>query len=525
MAGNLLDRAIGFFNPRAGAARLSYRRKMEILDGVAARSLGYEGAAKGRLSQGWSGGGGDANIFNKISGQDLRNNSRKLDRDNELARNILSTHADYLVGPCITPRAVVKEDDKDRSRAKAVNELFDKWSKVAFVDGQDFYSGIYQSARMMCADGEDYIRRRTRRPSDGLPVPLQLQILDAEYCDWNKHGQVDGRKVIDGIAFDNIGRRVGYWMFPQNPNARTLDLSVSTSSSFIPETEIAHLYESTSNQVHGVPWLAPVIVALNNLSDYEFAENIRKKSEACTVGVIIPGDPDYDPNGGEAGEPDNKAAQIGVKDADGRPYSRMEPGTFVVAHGGKDVKFNTPAAAVGMEGYVRTRHRAIAAGARIPYELMTGDFAQGNFSLSKLGLLKYKRFVEHIQWHFIIPQACQRVWDWFIDAAVLAGKLPLSWEIGVEWTPPPLEHSDRLEEAKADFFEVRMGAMSPQEMITKRGRIPEVVLTEFNEWFAKVDKLPTKLVFDIDPRALSQNGQSQNAGAAQTGDPNVQKGT
>lgn len=507
MVSNFLDRTIGFFSPAKGAQRVAARKRMELIDGI----RGYEAATMGRLSKGRRTTNGDANSEISRAAPTIRDRSRDAVRNNPLAAKIITAHANNFVGFGVTPRFKTGNPDQEKKLA----ELFDEWSKVCFVDGStDFFGLTYMLTRMMPQDGEVYLRKRTRLLSDGLPVPLQLQVLDSEYCDWSKTGIFNGNRVIQGIEYDGIGRRRGYWMFPENPKAFYGVLGNSTVSGFIPATDIAHLYEAQTNQIHGVPWLAPVLNELDDLRDYELAENIRKKVEACMVGTVIPGDGEAedDPNVGiEERLADGPGGIDGpsVVDAYGNPLERMEPGMFAILRGGKDIKFNTPAISAGMEAYIRTRHRSIAAGSRLPYELLIGDFSQANFASGKLGLLEYQRFVSHVQWHMLVPQVLDPIGGWFIEAAKLAGKLPLNIKVAIEWTMPEVESITRLDDARADLIEMRMGKRSPQEIISKTGRDPSVVLQETDQWYAKVDASESKLVFDSDPRKVAVNGQAQ----------------
>lgn len=522
MVSNFLDRTIGFFSPEKGAKRVAARKRMELIDGL----RGYEAASHGRLAQGRRTTNGDANSEISRAAPTLRDRSRDAVRNNPLAAKIVTAHANNFVGFGITPRFKTG----DEAQEKALAELFDEWAKVCYVDGStDFYGLIYLLSRMMPQDGEVYLRKRNRKLSDGLPVPLQLQVLDAEYCDWGKTAIVGGNQVIQGVEYDAIGRRRGYWMFPQNPKAFAYGLmSNSFMSSFIPATDVAHLYEPQTNQIHGVPWMSTILNELNDLRDYELAENIRKKLEACSVGTVIPGDSDNadDPNVGIAG-PDAEPGEVRdrpmVTDIYGHPLERMEPGMFHVLAGGKDIRFNTPAISAGIEAYLRTRHRSIAAGARLPYELLTGDFSQANFASGKLGLVEYQRFCSHVQWHILVPQVLDPVGRWFIEAAKLAGKLPLNVKVTIEWTMPEVESITRLDDARADLLEARMGKRSMPEIISKTGRDPAVVLKENDDWNAKVDKTTSKLVFDSDPRKVAINGQAQmwDLGGEGNGDKNA----
>jgi hypothetical protein len=63
--------------------------------------------------------------------------------------------------------------------------------------------------RAMQQDGEVLIRLRPRRESDGLPVPLQLQLLEIDWLDSTAARWPTGTTVINGIEYDHLGRSLG----------------------------------------------------------------------------------------------------------------------------------------------------------------------------------------------------------------------------------------------------------------------------------------------------------------------------
>ena len=66
--------------------------------------------------------------------------------------------------------------------------------------------------------------------------------------------------------------------------------------------------------------------------DYEVAELVRKKTEACVTAIVF-GD-----------EEAQQGIAPSVVDADGNRVEQFEPGLIAYARGGKDIKFNQPAA-------------------------------------------------------------------------------------------------------------------------------------------------------------------------------------
>ncbi|WP_163070242.1 phage portal protein, partial [Acinetobacter nosocomialis] len=67
--------------------------------------------------------------------------------------------------------------------------------------------------------GECLVRRRKRFSSDGLPVPMQLQVLEADFLDEARSGKNGKNEIIQGVEFDPVGRRVAYWLFDEHPGS------------------------------------------------------------------------------------------------------------------------------------------------------------------------------------------------------------------------------------------------------------------------------------------------------------------
>ena len=166
------------------------------------------------------------------------------------------------------PRAASGDDALDRR----VDALFARWAAGADADGQlDFYGLQTLICREMVEAGEVLLRRRLRRASDRLPVPLQLQVLEADLLDATRTGALGAGRLVQGIEFDAIGRRRAYWLHPEHPGDAHGALRGGLQSRPVPAREIAHVYEKQRTQARGVPWGAPVIRALRDLDDCEVA--------------------------------------------------------------------------------------------------------------------------------------------------------------------------------------------------------------------------------------------------------------
>jgi len=482
-----LDRAIGSFAPRTALRRVQARDNLEIL------ARGYDGAAKGRRADGWRTAPTSADSEVGVAGALLRDRMRDLVRNNPHAAKAVSVLVNNIIGSGIIPRAA---SDNAKLNAQA-NALWELWSAQCDADGQLDFLGLQTLAcRQMVEAGEVLIRRRPRRTSDGFEIPLQIQLLEADMLDASRNGDlIDGGRIVQGVEFNGLGQRRAYWLFAQHPGDSVLTSRRRLDSLAIPASDIAHLYEKQRLQVRGVPWGTPVMRALRDLDDWTQAELVRKKTEACVVGIVL---------GSDEGE---QGIAPSVVDADGNRVEQFEPGLIAYARGGKDIRFNQPTTTAGVSEWLRSQLHIVAAGFRMPYELLTGDLSQVNYSSIRAGLVEFRRLIDAVQWQIIIPMLCQPSWDWFTQQAYAAGKLSQP-NVPVEWSPPRFEAVDPLKDSMADMLAMRSGTMTLAQAISRQGHNPDAVLAEIAAMNAKIDALG--LILDSDPRHVTKTGVIQS---------------
>jgi lambda family phage portal protein len=336
------------------------------------------------------------------------------------------------------------------------------------------------------------MRLRERRLEDGLAVPLQLQVLEADHLDSGKTGETrDGGFVMQGVEFDRLGRRQAYWLFPNHPGEARGGALVSSR---VPARHVLHLFERLRpGQVRGVPWFAPAMLKLRDLDAYDEAELVRKKIEACFAAFVT-------------GVQDEETLGRARIEPDGARVETFEPGMIEYLEPGRDVRFAAPAASGGYAEYLRLQLHAVAAGVGLTYELMTGDLSQVNYSSIRAGLIEFRRRMEALQWQLLVPGLCAPVWRRFIATAQAAGRLP-EGAIGAEWTAPRFEAVDPLKDIQADILAVRAGVMTLTEAIARQGYEPAQVLTEIAAINAELDRLGITL--DTDPRRSTRTGQDK----------------
>jgi lambda family phage portal protein len=452
-----IDSAIGLISPQAELRRLRARALISEL-------RGYEGAKRGRRTDGWRTSGASANAEALPSLPALRARSRDLVRNSPHATKALSELVSGVFGTGIRP-----------VWGKSTRAAWKTWAEEECdAEGQLDFHGLQRLiGNCFFESGEVLVRFRIRRPEDGLRVPLQLQVLEPDFLDSSRMGVVEGNLVIGGVAFDRLGRRVGYWLFPEHPGEVAI-VPKSLQSRFVPATEVVHLYsKDRPGQVRGVPQCAPVILKHRDFADYQEAELMRKKIEACFA-VFVRGDDDSLSIGALKDAPAGSAT--------GTPKSEtLRPGMIKYLKGAEDVSFANPTPSASGGQFESGMLHTMAAGWRLTYERMTGDFSKVNYSSARAGENLFRDYVEQVQWLTVIPMLLRSVTTRWAVTAKLAGVIADGEERPTDWTTPRLRYVDPAKEIKADKEAMLGGLKSWREGLRERGYDPDQVLAELIE--------------------------------------------
>ncbi|AGC43263.1 phage portal protein [Myxococcus stipitatus DSM 14675] len=493
---NALDKFTARFAPRWTLERVRARMTLD----TAVRH--YEAAQQGRRTSGWARSRGDANATAGSALAELRMHARDLERNCGWARRGLSVIAGNTVAWGIVPRP-------KHAQAKDISVLWKSWAESLRCEsgGRLTFYGLQELVvRSVARDGEILIRRRPRRPEDGLAVPLQLQVLEADYLDTAKDNLTGeaGGPIIQGIEYDKLDRRVAYWLFPEHPgSARSVG-----QSKRIPASEVATIYlPERAGQGRGVSWLAASVLDLKDFDEFEDAELSRQKVAAMFAGYMTDAD---GVGGGAFGESDKKDPLT----------QHIQPGTILSLPPGRQVTMANPPSVV--EGtFAQRRLRKVAASWGVTYEDLTGDYSQVNYSSARMARVAHWRNVHRWQWHMVVPQLCQVVWGWFIEAAALAGLAPEGVE--ADWTVPPMPMIEPVQEGLAYSRLIRNGVLTHAQAILEQGRDPELHWDEYREGLDELDK--REIWLDSDPRRTSAAGLTQErAGLNKGGDTSEEGG-
>lgn len=451
------------------------------LSGLFKPKRSYDGAGYSRRTSGWltRSTGPNAEIAPSLSR--LRDRHRDLVRNNPWAGRAVQAVVNNAVGYGIQAQWT------DNART----ELWQRWfeSTACDADGRADGYGLQSLAlRTIVESGEVLIRRRPRRLEDRFPVPLQIQVLEPDYLDHAKTETTQtGGWITQGVEFNPFGQRIAYWLYPEHPGDQAR-LLPQTSIRY-PAADFLHIYRvDRPGQSRGVPWGAGVMLRLKMLDDYADAQLERQRLAACYVAFLRESQEMADAAQAEAQRRGEPESPIEIFDA-------LSPGAIQVIPPNTEMSFASPPPAEGYRDYLITVLQSVAAGYGVPYETLTGDLSQVNFSSARMGWNEFARNIDVWRWHMLIPQFLNPLAQWFDEAAGLLGNptQPLP-----EWTPPARVMVDPTREIPAIQAAIRCGILTLPEAIRQQGYDPDTLINEQAAFLKKLDALGIQL--DSDPR-------------------------
>jgi lambda family phage portal protein len=491
--------------------------------------IGLEAGRVGRRLGSWIPSRVHVNTLISQSGPNTLARARYLARNNGYANSAVECFAANIIGTGIKPswksplpvpdieqadqntRGIgdnggppLDDNAKDAAKAasdqkKTVHKLWNRWTKECDAEGvTDFYGLQKRVARELFIAGEVFVRLRPRFLSDGLSVPLQLELFPSEQLAIQLTMPLaNGNWIRQGIEFNRIGRRVAYHFWRVNPGDLTQAPKFGERAR-VPASQILHIYDPLeAGQIRGLSRLTPAIVTLWMLDLYDDAELERKKTAALFSVFITRPDPD-----GEFFNKEKKPAQRsgdgdGAGTDDGAADVVLKPGTAHVLLDGEDVKIAAPAESGASYDPFQYRQLTRACAALgLPFAGVTGDILKANYGNQRAAMIEAKRRGETIQKSIIVFQLCLPVFRAFMDFAHIAGSLdfdgyadnPADY-LDMDWIPPRWMWIDPLKDRQAEILAVDAGFKARSMSIEEEGYDAAEVDQRIAEDAARADRL------------------------------------
>ena len=383
-----------------------------------------------------------------------------------------------------------------QSGTRRYNLAWKRWCdspESDFYGIHDWYGNQAVGARTTAVRGAVLIRKRVNPElfdRYGM-VPLQVQMLEPDWLDFNKDNGID---ILFGQQFDSAGRLQGYWIRDQHPGEMILGSGIKIQSSFVPKAEISlHFDSRRAGQRMGLPFGTAAILTLRDMGDIRAAQQMKDKIAACFFGVVTDMDGEVDPT------------KTGIE------FDTIEPGAVEHLPPGRDFRAFSPPSSGDFVSTHREYAHAVAAAYEITYESMTGDLSNVNYSSFRGGWLEFSRRIAYLRGKVSVPAMLSPVCRWHDELAGMVGLLkgPMEWT----HTPPRREMIDPTREIPALISAVRAGIMSLSEVQRSFGYVPEEIIAELAADMQRAKD--AGLTLSVDPGLVSDSGVAQAAGNAE----------
>lgn len=434
----------------------------------------FEAGSQARRTHGWRAPTTSANQALLAHLTTLRDRSRAATRNDGYAKGAIEKLVSNVVGTGIKPLSQAP----DPAVRVAIHRAWLRWTDESDADGLlDFYGQQTQAVRGWFEGGEVFVRLRPRLPGDGLTVPLQLQVLEPELCP-HTH-MAPSPRIRAGIEFSAIGRRTAYYFHPTRPEFDDYDASQLRR---VLADSVVHLYDPMRpGQLRGLPVLTQALVALHELAKYADAVLLRQQLANLFVAFITRSD-----TSGDSAAVHPLTGQTLPTTGDGQEALTFEPGIMQELGEGEDVTFSDPPDANGYADFMRQKLYEVAAATGVPYEVLTGDMSRVNDRTVRVILHEFRRRIQAWQHQIVVFQLCRKIWRAWMDAAWLAGALPLPADyitnpepwLAVKWIPQGWPYLHPLQDVQAATQAIQAGLTSRSAEVAARGEDAEVIDAE-----------------------------------------------
>jgi lambda family phage portal protein len=474
---NALDRFIAYFSPQRAVKRQIARKALQISN----EGYGEGGAStKKKSMRAWR-----ARPGSPIQDIDehldvLRGRSRDLYMNGPIATSAINTVTTNVIGPGLRLKARIDaeflgltEDEADQWERNVERE-FALWAESKFCDAiqmSDFYDMQATAFMGVLMNGDSFCLFKRAKRTNFMPYSLRLHLIEADRVATPQLGfiqgknQQNGNPIISGVEIDkDTGTTVAYWITNEHPGTFTSNrkwVRVEAFGELTGRPNILHLYRlERAEQRRGVPYLAPVIETLKQLTRYTEAElmasvisgmftvfiRTEARSDETALGSMIPIE-----------------QQVAPKE---EVVYEMAPGAINVLQPGESVEIANPGRPNSQfDAFVNALTRYIGAALEIPQEILLKSF-NASYSASRAALLEaWKAFRTRRQW--MAKEFCQPIYEEWLAEAVATGRIhapgffsdPVirrAWS-QAEWNGPAPGQIDPLKEVQAAGKRIELG--------------------------------------------------------------------
>ena len=486
---NIFDKIVETISPSAALRRESARWKLNTIRSF--RNSGYDesGAARNKNSmRGWL-------ASSKTPQEDidknipvLRQRSRSLFMSAPLAVSAIKTNRTNIVGEGLRLKSTIDAEflgmtpEQAADWQRSAEREFELWARSKFCDStrvNNFYEIQQVACMSWLMNGDTCVLLEYERPTRALPYGLRIHLIESDRVS-TPHSTGNNvylyatdpdtkNRIFNGVEVDSNNRVVAYHICSTYPNSNLYAKKewkrVKAFGDKTGTPNVLMIYETErAEQYRGVPYLAPVIESLKQLTRYSEAEmmaavingffTVFVKSEKGTSEMGFTGVMDEED-------------QITDDDVN----YELGPGMVNMLAPGEDIEIaDAKRPSSNFDAFTTSLAKYVGAALEIPVEILVKNFSS-SYSASRAALLEaWKAFRMKRSW--MAADFCQPVYEIFLAEAIGSGRLkapgffldPLirMAYCGAQWNGPAQGMIDPVKEVNAAEKRINIGISTRQ---------------------------------------------------------------
>lgn len=437
---NIIDKFVEAVNPSAALRRQNDRIKLELIRSF--KNSGYDesGASRNKNSmRGW--------LASSKSPQEdidrnipiLRQRSRSLYMSAPLAVSAIKTNRTNIVGEGLRLKSTIDAaflrmtPEAAAEWQRNTEREFELWADSKFCDSTRV-NNFYEIQQVACLswlmNGDACALVEYERPTPAFPYGLRVHLIEADRVSTphtsgtavNLYAteSTTGNRIFNGVEVTDAGRVVAYHICSTYPNSQLRAAKkwqrVKAFGDKTGTPNVLMIFEAErAEQYRGVPYLAPVIESLKQLTRYGEAEMMAAVINGFfTVFITSEG------NTGEVGF-------TGVLDDEDRVSDddlnyELGPGMVNVLKPGEKIDIaDAKRPSSNFDAFTTALAKYVGAALEIPVELLIKSF-NSSYSASRAALLEaWKAFRMKRKW--LAADFCQPLYEIFLTEAIANGRI------------------------------------------------------------------------------------------------------
>lgn len=543
---NIIDRALEAVAPTWALKRVRARLTIDVARRFTNSGYSHSGASRTKKSmRGWN---SDSRSPQEDIGNNLamlRERSRDLYMSGGLATSAINKNKSNVLGSGLTlkcqlnHRALGLTPDQAKEWEEKTEREFELWaaSKIDNTGLLDFYDAQRVCLQGWLMNGDALAVVKYSDKNEVLnPYRLRLHLIEADRL--STPGQVapiitgfdgamtmdyvelpDGRRIQNGIETDATGKVIAYHICSQYPNSMmpTRKLAswqrVDAINAVTGLPNVLFIVDpERAEQYRGVPYLAPAIEQLKQMTRYTEAEITAAIINSFFTAFITTTGPKNEIPLGEGIEEDQ---QLELSPEERLKSYEMGPGTINVLGEGEDIKFGDPKHPVaGFETFTNSMAQLVGAALDLPFEMLLGVF-NSSYSASRAALLQaWRSFRDRRKW--FAKDFCQPAYETWLFEAVATGRIhapgffndPMKRKLWSQamWIGPSPGQIDPVKEVQAAALRIKHRfSTHEREAMELTGMDYDNVIEVQRREFDAAKDLP-----DISVRSSREGGENRN---------------